>query len=163
MLRYQLSTGSRALQQTQLFNYLYSNINFSSNKTLCARTDQQKCILPACSITLHYSVVAMWYSLNKAPYSQQIARTTSYWLSIIQMSKENGLSQLMWCIFFYLHFVWLLNCDEQKKRHRYIAFDCIRLCKCSQSVNFIVNIHQCLMAWMPIGCFFILCSSAHAG
>lgn len=100
MLRYQLSTGSRALQQTQLFNYLYSNINFSSNKTLCARTDQQKCILPARSNTLHYSVVAMWYSLNKAPYSQQIARTTSYWLSIIQISKENGLFQLMWCIFF---------------------------------------------------------------
>lgn len=114
-------------------------------------------------ITLHYSVVAMWYSLNKAPYSQQIARTTSYWLSIIQISKENGLFQLMWCIFFFICTLFGSWTVMSKRRDRYIAFDCIRLCKCSQSVNFIVNIHQCLMAWMPIGCFFILCSSAHAG
>lgn len=112
-------------------------------------------------ITLHYSVVAMWYSLNKAPYSQQIARTTSYWLSIIQISKENGLFQLMWCIFFLFALCLALELWWAKEETDILPL--IWLCKCSQSVNFIVNIHQCLMAWMPIGCFFILCSSAHAG
>lgn len=73
-------------EQTQLFNYLHGNINFSRNERPYALTAQQKCVLLRCSNTLHS---ALCHSLNMAPYSQQMARNTtchSCWLlSIIKL------------------------------------------------------------------------------
>lgn len=46
---------SNTAEQTQPFNYLHSNINFSRNERLYALTAQQKCMLLGCSNTLQSS------------------------------------------------------------------------------------------------------------
>lgn len=131
-----------ATEQTQLFNYLHSNINFSRNERLNAHTALQKCMLLGCSNTLH-STAAMCHSLHMAPCSLQMARNTtchSYWLlSIIKMRwrlleqiwvKEATIFQWVYILCFICTFTfWTLWREEEQseeKRQTYIAFDCIR-------------------------------------
>lgn len=147
-------------EQTQLFNYLHSNINFSRNERLCALTAQQKCMLLGCSNTLHSSSS----NVSQLDYGTLLptnGKKYSHWLlSIIKMRLK--LPKQIWedfrtwvLLYLYLHFC-LLNCEgEGRKAKKERTVYCLWLhqavCMRSQSVNLIVDIHLSLITWLQIG------------
>lgn len=140
---------SNTAEQTQLFNYLHSNINCSGNERLYALTAWQKCVLPGCSNTLHSTLC---YSLNMAPYSHQMAWAStchsytgchlpSKWGGKQIWEKEAKIIQYMWCSFFLCALLllpfdlWREGRKAKKKDKTYIAFDCIRRYLCALNLS----------------------------
>lgn len=154
-------------EQTRLFNYLHSNINFSCNKRLHAHTDQHKRMLLDCCNTLHYITLQCSSNVSQLEYGTLLPTNGKNYhmpltLAVVHLNKAETaksyerrkcyLSVYVVYIFalFVLFAFYLLNCEEQ--RQTYIAFDCIRLvCTCSQSVSLIVDIHLSLTTLTQMG------------